>query len=51
MAIFYVQENYEMNISNINDFINLKNYILSNGYDRSGSERHIVGEMSVANFV
>ena len=40
-----------MNISNINNFINVKNDILSNGCDRSGSECHIVGDMSVANFL
>ena len=40
-----------MNRRNINDFINVKNDILINGCDRSGSECHIVDEMSVANFI
>ena len=40
-----------MNISNINNFINVKNDILSNGCIRSGSRGYIVGEMSEANFL
>ena len=56
-----------MNISNINNFINVKNDILKwfahavvqatdvtemlrQHVDQSGSECHIVGDMSVANF-
>ena len=34
-----------MHISNINNFRNVKNDILSNGCDRSGSECNIVGDM------
>ena len=45
LSLFYVQGNYDMN-----NFRNVKNNILSNGCDRSGSECHIVGDMSVANF-
>ncbi len=40
-----------INTTNINSFRNVKNDILSNGCDRSGSECHIVGDMSIANFL